>query len=414
MTDWLSDDHVCFNCVGDSYLQDLIQEEGHADHCKRCLEYVEGIPLTRLAELVDEVYREYHKPGQTITGEMSGSYPEEIVAEMIQDEGTGLPEAIVGLLMEREAYAVAKEGEIGLYNSTTMYEFDDQVTEPLELTQSWQTFSEQVRYEGRFFNIEVRQFLDELIKLFTAAAQQRPGTFTIRLEEGTKIYRARSVSSKQQVLSIEADPLQGLGPPPRAERIGGRMNAPGVAVFYGGFSRDTCISEIRPPIGSYVISATFEVTRPLRLLDMTAFERPVPISMFDPAFRDRATYFRFLRQFHREIIRPVLPGGEAIDYVPTQVVAEYLANVVPLDGVIYASVQSEGGEGQDTRNVALFKAGGIVEVPGGTPLSAIELSQPALRLMTESVEIAVIQSVKFEYLPVFTIGGDIITWEDDF
>ena len=46
------------------------------------------------------------------------------------------------------------------------------------------------------------------------------------------------------------------------------MNAQGIPVFYGAMEESTCVSEVRPPVGSYVVLAKFELLRPMRLLDL--------------------------------------------------------------------------------------------------------------------------------------------------
>jgi RES domain len=66
------------------------------------------------------------------------------------------------------------------------------------------------------------------------------------------------------------------------------MNAGGIAVFYGANEPNVAIAEVRPPVGSKVAVARFEIIRPLRLLDLTALaavsERG---SVFDPEFGRR-------------------------------------------------------------------------------------------------------------------------------
>jgi hypothetical protein len=122
----------------------------------------------------------------------------------------------------------------------------------------------------------------------------------------------------------------------------------------------TCIAEIRPPVGSHVVIARFDVLRPLRLLDCEALDRlTINASPFDPHFvakRDRA---EFLRSFSDQIARPVLPGDEVLGYVPTQVIAEYLAErlVQPIDGIFFKSTQRGSAAG----NVMLFNRAARVE-----------------------------------------------------
>ena len=69
----------------------------------------------------------------------------------------------------------------------------------------------------------------------------------------------------------------------------------------------------------------------------------------------------------------VMPHEEVSEYLPTQAVAEYLANEVRLDGMIFPSVQA----GQKASNVVLFHHASKVEevkLPRGTRIdSMIEL-----------------------------------------
>lgn len=74
----------------------------------------------------------------------------------------------------------------------------------------------------------------------------------------------------------------------------------------------------------------------------------------------------FLRAFGRKIAQPVMPDDEAFGYLPTQIVADYLAqrSTPPLDGLLYRSTQT-GGRG---RNVVLFHhASRVVATPGTPP-----------------------------------------------
>jgi hypothetical protein len=66
----------------------------------------------------------------------------------------------------------------------------------------------------------------------------------------------------------------------------------------------------------------------------------------------------------------VQPGSEFLEYVPTQVVAEYLYSVLGFDGLIYRSAQvgvvdPDDGENLETppelRNVAFFGVNGLLE-----------------------------------------------------
>jgi len=145
------------------------------------------------------------------------------------------------------------------------------------------------------------------------------------------------------------------------------MNAAGVRAFYGALDERIAVAEVRPPIGSHVVVGAFAPTRALRILDLGALGR---VRVFDHAdlfsgeFDAISTRFTFLHRLEQEISLPVQPHDEVLEYVPTQVIAEYVKIAVGLDGVAYRSAQVGEAPGQwqlagpqlaaSERNVVLF------------------------------------------------------------
>jgi hypothetical protein len=79
----------------------------------------------------------------------------------------------------------------------------------------------------------------------------------------------------------------------------------------------------------------------------------------------------FLRSLTSHMTRPVMPDDESLDYLPTQVVAEFLAThpALNLDGILYPSRQAAARG----LNVVLFRKASRVlqlEIPKGTKLRA--------------------------------------------
>jgi hypothetical protein len=148
------------------------------------------------------------------------------------------------------------------------------------------------------------------------------------------------------------------------------MNPLGIAVFYGSDTEKAAIAEVRPPVGSRVLTARFELLRPLRLLDLTAIEEIAfgDGSIFDPAFGERVERLAFLRSLGGRLSRPVMPDDEAFEYLITQVVADYLASQPSpgLDGIIFSSAQAGSG-----RNVALFHHASFVQPKDDPPEDAV-------------------------------------------
>jgi hypothetical protein len=129
---------------------------------------------------------------------------------------------------------------------------------------------------------------------------------------------------------------------------------------------------VRPPVGSQVAVARFEIIRPLRMLDLTALTAvSVTGSIFDPEHAGRMERAMFLRTLSARITRPVMPDDEHFEYLATQAVADFLAteSSVPIDGIIFPSVQAAG----DVLNVVLFHKAARVEamaLPKGTEIKA--------------------------------------------
>jgi hypothetical protein len=150
-----------------------------------------------------------------------------------------------------------------------------------------------------------------------------------------------------------------LGAPPAESASQSRMSPAGVPMLYAADDRDTAVAEANassPSPAAAVTVAQFRLTEAMRIVDLSELP-PIP-SIFDDG--DSATRERhelgFLHGFRRDIGAKVTHDGrEHIEYVPTQVVCEYLRYSLPpehggpVGGVAWESVQNPGN-----RNVVLF------------------------------------------------------------
>jgi hypothetical protein len=93
-------------------------------------------------------------------------------------------------------------------------------------------------------------------------------------------------------------------------------------------------------------------------------------SVFDTTLADRIEHQKFLRSLRSHMTRPVMPDDEAIEYLATQAVADFLATSdLKLDGIIFPSVQYSDG----AQNIVLFHKAARVEKlvrPHGSKVSA--------------------------------------------
>ena len=363
--------YVCRGCIGDPFLR---TECTRVASCSYCDAVGEALPLNNLAQRIHEVLQAHFEltSSQPDTfardwWERPGEFVEHVIANIacINEE---IAADVRELLSDcyRLSYHALKDGEDAPYISDACYE--ERGADDL----AWKTFCDQIRSHGRFFNTYAE---DELRHIFDGLGTHK--TFrskpVIRAispdDESSHIWRGRTAQSPKELEDILKSPARKIGPPPPRLAKGGRMNASGIPVFYGAMEKDTCVAELRAPVGSQVVVAKFELLRPVRLLDLEALTEiwNIDASHFDPDYDKREGRAASLRSLAREICRPVTPQDQAFEYLPSQAVAEYLANKLDLglDGIIFHSTQTDGAG----RNVVLFNhACGVVpdDLPEGT------------------------------------------------
>lgn len=110
-------------------------------------------------------------------------------------------------------------------------------------------------------------------------------------------------------------------------------------MFYGSFDQDTAVQEVTRGTRRRLAVGTFELSRTCTVIDFTRL--PSVPSMFDPERGHQQRTLLFLHHFVEQMAEPVRDGYDQIDYVPTQVVAEFLLKAFnpdnPVQGLIYTS-----------------------------------------------------------------------------
>ncbi|QNM82398.1 RES family NAD+ phosphorylase [Sphingomonas sabuli] len=373
---------VCSKCIAEDVLAAEIRSVGRSAECDYCgQQRRRTVTIEWLATRVDPVFQAVVGPareGFIMRGGRpdfgpDGDPPSVLMNEMIEAEYESIGEDIVSELSGRHGWDVHDGGYDYYDQSQDSYAIQD--ADSGILRHRWNRFCEDLKQERRFFIDDGAAVLDEVLGPLVDGNWPHGGAIrTLGEDDATRyVYRARPANDDAACRPIFEQRLNRLAAPPPGVAGGGRMNAPGISVFYGAFDAETCVAELRVPVGGAAIVGRFEIIRPLRVLDLTRLEAAQRrLSYFEEDFERLRSYASFLRGFHDEIKKPVLPERETLEYLPTQVVAEYLWTRVdpPFDGLVFGSAQISGGRS----NLVLFPHASVVEGAADEPQREVKFS----------------------------------------
>lgn len=366
---------VCDDCIGEEYLADLITRTGVQAGCYYCSNDGQTITIEQLSEHVERALDqhyvrtasepegyEYYLQRETGNWDRSGEPVTDVITQVL-DADEAIAEDVREVLDEKTSdWDSLTCGEEQPFSDETHYAETTSVDHAY-ISEAYQQFETMVIEQARYFSPENRRFLGSLFGQLEGLRTHDGRPVLVGAGPGLPIasfFRARVFQDDTPLKRALAAPDQELGPPPPRLGRAGRLNAAGVSLFYGADTAEVALAEVRPPVGSRVLMARFELLRPVRLLDIDALKSLlVEGSLFDPEHLGRLKHAAFLKSFSRRFTQPVMPDHEAFEYIPTQAVADYLANELDpvLDGILYASPQSALAG----KNVALFHRSSRVE-----------------------------------------------------
>ena len=366
---------LCHRCVGEKVLKGKIKTMGRMAICSFCRKHLTTISLDQAADIFDRVFEqnfvrtEDEPTGMEYTMSKESDYQwersGEDIVELLQQVGHIEPEVAESIrqLLEDKHFDFdeAAMGQEGDYAPDSRY--TDRKVESEEFHSEWRSFEESLKTKSRYFS---KRATLTLLTLFNGIHRSTTvGNRPVILTAGpgtriTSLFRARVFQDGGKLVRALERPDLEIGPPPPAAAIAGRMNALGISTFYGATHREVALSEVRPFVGSRVVTAKFDLLRPISLLDLEALsEVSASGSLFDDNHRYQMAKANFLQSLSQKMTAPVLPDAEIFEYLPTQVIAEYLASQVKpeLDGILYPSAQTKNGK----NNVVLFHESSLVE-----------------------------------------------------
>ncbi|GEL72331.1 RES domain-containing protein [Myxococcus virescens] len=376
---------ICSDCVGESYLKAVIVARAELATCSYCENEGPTEAIEDLAARVELAFESHYRRTSTepdgfeymMSKDPESSYEWERHGEPVVDviaEAAGIElepaEDIRAILDERTSSHDPRDAwEEPPFDSEAQYE--PARLSDAELQMDWGDFEKSLKTEARYFSRSAEKILAATFHGIDGLRDRSGRPALVEAGPGQSIdalFRARVFQSDEKLEAALRHPEKELGPPPSAIAPGLRMNSRGISVFYGTNTPATALAEVRPPVGSQVVVGKFSLLRPLRLLDLTVLRNIYVMgSDFDPEFIGKLKHAMFLEHLSHRITMPIMPDDEAIEYLPTQVIADYLASMdaPSIDGIIYPSAQASSGQ----LNIVLFHKSARVQ-PSELPKEA--------------------------------------------
>ena len=320
---------VCAGCLDDPALKAEVNRSANAGECDYCGHRSGGGPVAApvdaiLRLIVDGLRAEYEDPVEQVPYDSAEGgwqlFDPQDTWDVLQDhEVTGdlrlledLADAIDGQWVQRDPF---------------------RPSDHKALVWGWEGFRRFVTHERRYTFLLPRPGADDQRSWGEIPPEDLPaalgqavdaGGLATVLPAGTRLFRAREHGPDERF-----DGPRELGSSPPTVAKTNRMSAAGISAFYGASTRGCAVAEVRAyaPDGHMTV-AEFVTDRPLPIVDLV--DLPDVPSLFDEDRRSLRPARLFLRDWARDVAAPAKPDdAQRLDYVPTQVIAEYLQHAFP-------------------------------------------------------------------------------------
>jgi hypothetical protein len=336
---------TCMNCFKDHGIQEFIRNKSNSQlpRCSFCPPDYQSNKLSLLRPVIEHILRrirlEWEDPVHEVPyNSREGGYLVKLFEPLDILKGYDLTD---------------HEGLLNQISSSIRDELLCKVNwsslRPNEsLMSAWKKFCDHIKHNSRYFFIYAEneqyeqsqhdeinpvEILEVLANLFFEEQ------FVETVKQNKEIYRVRLDDERKDHYTKKA-----LGKAPKEKaNTPNRMSPAGIPMFYGAFDLNTSIKETYDPDGAASI-AHWGLFKPKRDLNVIQLQRKDVASLFSSSYKKRYDQL-FLRDFIDDFAKPVCRNAtsEHIEYVPTQVVTEYIRHVLtttkgkPFDGIVYPS-----------------------------------------------------------------------------
>lgn len=334
----------CERCFQDRVLVHKIREEGTNGSCPWCgASDVKVLPVAELGDLFRDLARNY-----AVAEDDRGEWIDQLFQE---DWELFADDKYVSVRRHDLTLAILESGLDPKDDVMDYPAYEDQFvrlqTSPVDLLGQWENrVAEMFEHTDtdagptplESGSAEMLDYIADAVgEVGAAYPQNRP------------LYRARTHDQRGR---RERFSLAEMGAPPPDVTLGGRANRAREPVLYMASDPHTALAEKRAWKGAVVAIATMKLISPVRILDLVSKPRRIR-SPFD--YGEHLTWLfearALLREFGRELSRPVIPGEEERHYVPSQRACDAV-RLAGFHGIAYPSAMGAG------RNIVLFDPSG--------------------------------------------------------
>ena len=349
---------VCDNCFGDRHLKNRIREKRKETGTARCDFHPrkKGVPIEDVSDIVAPVFEGFYDSGKRVLYEdendrgikisQEGKILSACIEELCQTTEQEIVKALSKLVQQSKALEIMGRHSED-YDDERKYVRYEKSGNTIALT--WESFKKRIKREVRYLDPGATETLKQIFFGFEEFKKAIK-----HLDSGKELYRCRLATNYRIAESYLTEPFVELSAPPHELSKHNRLSAKGISCFYGAFTEETAVAEVRPAIQSLIVSCQFKLRRPIKVIDLTVFREVKNYEPFDKRYAVRHKLFRFLNEFLKELELPVSPEEADLQYVPSQVVSEYFQHLMEtesgkIEGIIFYSSQKKNG-----KNIALF------------------------------------------------------------
>lgn len=349
---------VCDNCFGDRHLKNRIKEKRKETGTARCDFHPrkKGVPIKDVSDIVAPVFEGFYDAGHMSIYEygdngdvaivQEGKILSECIEELCQISERDIVDELTKLIQVSKSMTIMGMPSETDYGERKYARYGSNFN---SISIVWRLFKERVKHKIRYLDTDA---IENLNHIFFGIQNISGAIKTIKKQ--TLIYRCRLASNHKKATYYLKEPAKELSAPPKKLSKHNRLSPKGIPCFYGAFTQETAVAEVRPAIHSLIVSCQFKLRRPIKVIDLTVFREVKDYKPFDKRYAARHKLFRFLNEFLKELETPISPENTDLDYLPTQVVAEYFQHHMEaaseeIEGIIFYSSQRKKG-----KNIALF------------------------------------------------------------